>query len=143
MLSSFRRTPRGGAESEQMEELSNMVSSVTFSGGIDRWSWSLVGDGEFSIASATKHIDESLCLSEGMPTRWTPGNPTFTLDTVFQTSPQPLLTLPTTELTTPPPLEIQAEGSSSTKIDDQQLQPEAERKGSKVQLYNATSYNVN
>nr|GEV31351.1 hypothetical protein [Tanacetum cinerariifolium] len=61
-----------------------------------------------------------------------PGNPAFTLDTVFKTRLQPLLTLPATELTTPPPPEIQGEGSSSTKTDDQQLQPEAERKGSKV-----------
>ena len=70
VTSSFRRMPRGGAESVQMEELTNMVNSVTLPEGLDRWSWSLVGDGEFSVASARKHIDESLYLLEGTPTRW-------------------------------------------------------------------------
>ncbi|GKA06302.1 retrovirus-related pol polyprotein from transposon TNT 1-94 [Tanacetum coccineum] len=70
VLLSFRRPPRGGAESVQMEQLSNMVSSVTVSGGLDRWIWSLATDGEFSVKSARKHIDDGLCLLEGMPTRW-------------------------------------------------------------------------
>nr|GEX54969.1 ATP-dependent DNA helicase PIF1-like [Tanacetum cinerariifolium] len=36
-------------------------------------------------------------------------NPTFTLDAVFKPNPQPLLTLPGTEQTTPPPVEFQNE----------------------------------
>nr|GEZ83489.1 RNA-directed DNA polymerase, eukaryota [Tanacetum cinerariifolium] len=38
--------------------------------GLDRWIWSLAIDGEFSVKSARKHIDDGLCLLEGMPTRW-------------------------------------------------------------------------
>ncbi|GJZ31715.1 hypothetical protein Tco_0576762 [Tanacetum coccineum] len=44
-----------------------------------------------------------------------PGNPAFTLDTVFRPSTQPLLTLPTTEVTTPSRLEIQPETFAPTK----------------------------
>nr|GEZ36293.1 replication protein A 70 kDa DNA-binding subunit [Tanacetum cinerariifolium] len=47
------------------------------------------------------------------------GNPTFTLDAFFTPNPQPLLTLPGTEQTTPPPVEFQHEEASSTKADDQ------------------------
>ncbi|GJZ76221.1 DNA helicase, partial [Tanacetum coccineum] len=44
-----------------------------------------------------------------------PGNSAFTLDTVFRPSTQPLLTLPTTEVTTPSRLEIQPETFAPTK----------------------------
>nr|GEU49522.1 helitron helicase-like domain-containing protein [Tanacetum cinerariifolium] len=39
-------------------------------------------------------------------------NPAFTLDAVFKPNPQPLLTLPGTEQTTPPPVEFQNEEAS-------------------------------
>lgn len=43
----FRRKPRGGVERMQMEELVNMVSSFTFCGGHDKWTWKLDGEVKF------------------------------------------------------------------------------------------------
>nr|GFD33461.1 hypothetical protein [Tanacetum cinerariifolium] len=47
---SFRRIPRGGVESAQMEELTNLIHPVILKQGMDSWSWSLSksGDDEFS-----------------------------------------------------------------------------------------------
>ena len=60
----------GGVEGMQLEELANKVSMVVLSDVHDRFSWSLDGEGLFSVASTRKRIDERLCLLDGPPTRW-------------------------------------------------------------------------
>nr|GEY49680.1 RNA-directed DNA polymerase, eukaryota, reverse transcriptase zinc-binding domain protein [Tanacetum cinerariifolium] len=54
---SFRRNPIGGVEQAQFERLKEMVEGVTLSNSDDRWSWSLVGSGDFSVSSVKKLID--------------------------------------------------------------------------------------
>ncbi|GJY06690.1 retrovirus-related pol polyprotein from transposon TNT 1-94 [Tanacetum coccineum] len=70
LLYGFRRTPRGGVEGIQMEELNNKISNFEFSEDQDTWSWSLGGVSSFSVASARRFIDEGLCLVDRSPTRW-------------------------------------------------------------------------
>ncbi|GKA90243.1 hypothetical protein Tco_0812113 [Tanacetum coccineum] len=48
---SFRRLPRGGVESSQMESLIFLLPSTLASSMSDRWIWVLDGMGEFSVAS--------------------------------------------------------------------------------------------
>nr|GEX32047.1 RNA-directed DNA polymerase, eukaryota, reverse transcriptase zinc-binding domain protein [Tanacetum cinerariifolium] len=57
---SFRRNPRGGVEQAQFERLKETVKGVTLSNSNDRWSWSLVGSGDFSMSSVTKLIDNAI-----------------------------------------------------------------------------------
>nr|GEW78280.1 hypothetical protein [Tanacetum cinerariifolium] len=57
---SFRRNPKGGVEHAQFERLKEMVEGVTLSNSNDRWSWSLVGSGGFSVSSVTKLIDNAI-----------------------------------------------------------------------------------
>nr|GFA89910.1 RNA-directed DNA polymerase, eukaryota, reverse transcriptase zinc-binding domain protein [Tanacetum cinerariifolium] len=44
-----RRNSRGRAEQAQFEKLKEIVEGVTLSNSNDRWSWSLVGSGDFSV----------------------------------------------------------------------------------------------
>ncbi|GJY84363.1 RNA-directed DNA polymerase, eukaryota [Tanacetum coccineum] len=67
--SSFRRRPRSGIEEAQFHELSNMLASVTLSSAKDRWSWSLVGSGVFSVKSAREEIDKRMLITSPSPTR--------------------------------------------------------------------------
>nr|GEW96652.1 RNA-directed DNA polymerase, eukaryota [Tanacetum cinerariifolium] len=54
----------------QFERLKEMVESVTLSNSNDRWSWSLVGSGDFSASSVRKLIDNAI-LSKGISKmRW-------------------------------------------------------------------------
>nr|GEY08776.1 RNA-directed DNA polymerase, eukaryota, reverse transcriptase zinc-binding domain protein [Tanacetum cinerariifolium] len=62
---SFRRNPRGGVEQAQFERLKEMVEGVTLSNSNDRWSWSLVGSGDFSVSSVRKLID-NVILPKGI-----------------------------------------------------------------------------
>nr|GEZ54362.1 RNA-directed DNA polymerase, eukaryota, reverse transcriptase zinc-binding domain protein [Tanacetum cinerariifolium] len=55
-----RRNPRGGVEQAQFERLRKMVEGVTLSNSNDRWSWSLVGLGDFSVSSVRKLIDNAI-----------------------------------------------------------------------------------
>nr|GEW67894.1 RNA-directed DNA polymerase, eukaryota, reverse transcriptase zinc-binding domain protein [Tanacetum cinerariifolium] len=57
---SFRRNPIGGVEQAQFERLKEMVEGVTLSNSNDRWSWSLVGSGDFSLSSVRKLIDNAI-----------------------------------------------------------------------------------
>nr|GEW81074.1 RNA-directed DNA polymerase, eukaryota, reverse transcriptase zinc-binding domain protein [Tanacetum cinerariifolium] len=57
---SFRRNPRGGVEQAQFERLKEMVEGVTLSNLNDRWSWSLVSSGDFSMSSVIKLIDNAI-----------------------------------------------------------------------------------
>nr|GFA19193.1 RNA-directed DNA polymerase, eukaryota [Tanacetum cinerariifolium] len=68
-------SPRGGVEQAQFERLKEMVEGVTLSNSNDRWSWSLVGSGAFSVSSVRKRIDNAI-LSKGISkTRWIKGVP--------------------------------------------------------------------
>ncbi|GJY16790.1 protein PAF1 [Tanacetum coccineum] len=66
----FRREPRGGAESSQMEDLHQITHFVELTTKPDCWVWSLNPSGLFSVASARKFIDEQLSICGGAPTRW-------------------------------------------------------------------------
>nr|GEW20481.1 hypothetical protein [Tanacetum cinerariifolium] len=67
---SFRRNPRGGVEQSQFERLKEMVECVTLSNSNDRWSWSLVGSGDFSVSSVRKLIDNAILPKGISKTRW-------------------------------------------------------------------------
>ncbi|GKB82382.1 hypothetical protein Tco_0949277 [Tanacetum coccineum] len=66
----FRRRPRGGSEECQWIEFSQLLSSVVLSSASDRWSWSLNGDGVFSVKSARKIIDNYVLANFTSTTRW-------------------------------------------------------------------------
>ncbi|GJY36796.1 hypothetical protein Tco_0422174 [Tanacetum coccineum] len=57
---SFRRLPRGGVESYQMESLLSLLLSSLASSMSDRWIWALDGMGEFSVASVRSYIEDNL-----------------------------------------------------------------------------------
>ncbi|GJT03129.1 RNA-directed DNA polymerase, eukaryota [Tanacetum coccineum] len=67
---SFRRTPRGGVEQAQFDELSALLQNVTVSTISDRWNWALESSGDFSVASVRKAIDDKLLPEVDSKTRW-------------------------------------------------------------------------
>ncbi|GJR14961.1 hypothetical protein Tco_0797613 [Tanacetum coccineum] len=67
---SFRRTPRGGVEQAQFDELSALLQNVTVSTISDRWNWALESSGDFSVASVRKAIDDKLLPDVDSKTRW-------------------------------------------------------------------------
>nr|GEV93681.1 RNA-directed DNA polymerase, eukaryota [Tanacetum cinerariifolium] len=67
---SFRRNPRGGVEQAQFERLKEMVEGVTLSNSNHRWSWTLVGSGDFSVSSIRKLIDNDILPKGISKTRW-------------------------------------------------------------------------
>ncbi|PWA77995.1 RNA-directed DNA polymerase, eukaryota [Artemisia annua] len=67
---SFRRLPRGGVESSQMDSLISLLPSYLVSCMSDRWVWTLDGLGEFSVASVRSYIEDTLFGASGNPTRW-------------------------------------------------------------------------
>nr|GEV57212.1 RNA-directed DNA polymerase, eukaryota [Tanacetum cinerariifolium] len=66
----FRRVPRGGAESSQVEELKRLIQPVIVKQGKDSWNTSLSKSGMYSVASVRNLIDSSLLPSSDMKTRW-------------------------------------------------------------------------
>nr|GEW65796.1 hypothetical protein [Tanacetum cinerariifolium] len=64
------RNPRGGVEQAQFERLKEMVEGVNLSNSNDRWSWSLVGSGDFSVSSVRKLIDNAILPNGISKTRW-------------------------------------------------------------------------
>ncbi|GKE09123.1 RNA-directed DNA polymerase, eukaryota [Tanacetum coccineum] len=70
LLHGFRKTPRGGAEGVQMEEVSNLIDSLELVEDHDKWVWNLDEDGVFKVSSTRRYIDEGLCDMEGANTRW-------------------------------------------------------------------------
>ncbi|GJZ77185.1 RNA-directed DNA polymerase, eukaryota [Tanacetum coccineum] len=66
----FRRRHRGGSEECQWIEFSQLLSSVVLSSASDRWSWSLNGDGVFSMKSAREIIDNHVLANSTSTTRW-------------------------------------------------------------------------
>nr|GEW44648.1 RNA-directed DNA polymerase, eukaryota [Tanacetum cinerariifolium] len=69
-LVSRLRNPRGGVEQAQFERLKEMVEGVTLSNSNDRWSWSLVGSGDFLVSSVRKLIDNAILPKGISKTRW-------------------------------------------------------------------------
>ncbi|GJT31691.1 hypothetical protein Tco_0922110 [Tanacetum coccineum] len=67
---SLRRSPRDGVEMEQFSSLNAFLEGTVLSDSNDRWSRSLVGSGEFSVASASKYIDEHQLGGSSHKTRW-------------------------------------------------------------------------
>ncbi|GJT65494.1 RNA-directed DNA polymerase, eukaryota, reverse transcriptase zinc-binding domain protein [Tanacetum coccineum] len=67
---SFRRSPRGGVEHEQFEELVTLVHDVRLVPTSDRWTWTLANSGEFSVASVRQLIDDKTLPEVDSKTRW-------------------------------------------------------------------------
>ncbi|GKA44492.1 RNA-directed DNA polymerase, eukaryota, reverse transcriptase zinc-binding domain protein [Tanacetum coccineum] len=61
------RTPRGGIEQVQMEDLKSYLEGTILSSMLDRWRWSFSGDGEFSMSSVRSLIDDN--SGDYLPTR--------------------------------------------------------------------------
>nr|GEX41618.1 RNA-directed DNA polymerase, eukaryota, reverse transcriptase zinc-binding domain protein [Tanacetum cinerariifolium] len=59
--------PRGGLEESQWNEMAQMLGTVSLSLAVDRWRWSLNGNGSFLVSSARKVIDKHLL--DKLPTR--------------------------------------------------------------------------
>ncbi|GJS32461.1 RNA-directed DNA polymerase, eukaryota, reverse transcriptase zinc-binding domain protein [Tanacetum coccineum] len=67
---SFRREPRSGSELSQMTSLQSHLEGILLPNMTDRWVWSLSGDGEFSVSSARKLIDDKTLGMVGSKTNW-------------------------------------------------------------------------
>ncbi|GJX54884.1 RNA-directed DNA polymerase, eukaryota [Tanacetum coccineum] len=67
---SLRRIPRGGIEHVQMEGLRSYLDGTILSRMLDRWRWTLSGDGEFSVSSIRCFIDDRTLATVGPKTRW-------------------------------------------------------------------------
>ncbi|GJV48361.1 RNA-directed DNA polymerase, eukaryota [Tanacetum coccineum] len=67
---SLKRTPRGGTEQVQMEGLNTYLEGTFMSSMLDRWRWTLSGDGEFSVSSARRFIVDKTLETVGTKTRW-------------------------------------------------------------------------
>ncbi|GKC60368.1 hypothetical protein Tco_1087966, partial [Tanacetum coccineum] len=63
------RSPRGRAESNQLDELLEAISNVTVSVSVDGWKWELDMSG-FTVSSARSHIDEHTLVGSFTSTRW-------------------------------------------------------------------------
>nr|GFC52601.1 hypothetical protein [Tanacetum cinerariifolium]GFC52655.1 hypothetical protein [Tanacetum cinerariifolium] len=62
--------PRGGIENDQFDEMSELLQQVILSQSSDRWTWTVNGSGQFSVASVRKIIDNKLCSGGDNSTRW-------------------------------------------------------------------------
>ncbi|GJX94865.1 hypothetical protein Tco_0349451 [Tanacetum coccineum] len=67
---SFLRAPRGGVEQSQLAAMLSKLNGVSLVNLRDRWRWSLVGSGEFSIASVRKSIDDKTLPEVSTKSRW-------------------------------------------------------------------------
>ncbi|PWA48331.1 hypothetical protein CTI12_AA491790 [Artemisia annua] len=65
----LRRTPRGGAESNQFADLIQSVQQVTLTSSADAWKWELSSFG-FSVASTRQYVDDQTLLGSLSSTRW-------------------------------------------------------------------------
>ncbi|GKC60129.1 RNA-directed DNA polymerase, eukaryota, reverse transcriptase zinc-binding domain protein [Tanacetum coccineum] len=70
LVSSFRRHVRGGAKQIQLDNLSDMISSVNLVPMANRWVWNLESSGDYSVSSIRKVIDEKRFPSVCSNTRW-------------------------------------------------------------------------
>ncbi|GKE12489.1 RNA-directed DNA polymerase, eukaryota [Tanacetum coccineum] len=67
---SLRRCPRGGAEFEQFTSLMASLKGYALPDIQDRWVWSLMGSGEFSVASVRRYIDDHMLPDVSSKTKW-------------------------------------------------------------------------
>ncbi|GJY28671.1 RNA-directed DNA polymerase, eukaryota, reverse transcriptase zinc-binding domain protein [Tanacetum coccineum] len=67
---SFRRCPRGGVEFDQFSNLLENLEVVTLPDMHDRWVWSLMGSGEFTVASVRRYLDDHTLPDVSSKTRW-------------------------------------------------------------------------
>nr|GEZ79647.1 RNA-directed DNA polymerase, eukaryota, reverse transcriptase zinc-binding domain protein [Tanacetum cinerariifolium] len=70
LIDSFRRSPRGGAEQQQYNDLEDMVTAMILAPMPDRLVWSLESSGEFTVASVRKLIDDKWLPGADNKTRW-------------------------------------------------------------------------
>ncbi|GKC78858.1 hypothetical protein Tco_1129632, partial [Tanacetum coccineum] len=70
--SSFRRHVRGGVETQQLENIQDLVRSKVLSNVDDRWAWDLNGDGDFCVKDARDLVEEVLLPKDEREccTRW-------------------------------------------------------------------------
>ncbi|GKD61930.1 RNA-directed DNA polymerase, eukaryota, reverse transcriptase zinc-binding domain protein [Tanacetum coccineum] len=68
--SSLRRMPGDGVERMQFFELKTSLEGLQMSNMNDRWTWTMVGMGDFSVASARKYIDDKKLHGPSIITRW-------------------------------------------------------------------------
>ncbi|GJY99576.1 RNA-directed DNA polymerase, eukaryota [Tanacetum coccineum] len=68
--STFRRHVRGGMETQQLENIQELVRSKVLSNVDDRWAWDLNGGGDFCVKDARDLVDEVLLPKENVATRW-------------------------------------------------------------------------
>nr|GEW61243.1 RNA-directed DNA polymerase, eukaryota, reverse transcriptase zinc-binding domain protein [Tanacetum cinerariifolium] len=64
----FRRSPRGGVEEEQFQNLILLMHNVRLLPMEDRWRWDINGSGDFSVALVRRLIDN--VKSDSLPTRF-------------------------------------------------------------------------
>nr|GEV42949.1 RNA-directed DNA polymerase, eukaryota [Tanacetum cinerariifolium] len=64
------KTPRGGAECDQMDELDRLIQSVRLTPMTDRLSWTLDSEGMFSVASVRSLIDNKILPTSDRKTKW-------------------------------------------------------------------------
>nr|GEW62816.1 RNA-directed DNA polymerase, eukaryota [Tanacetum cinerariifolium] len=70
LIYSFHRTPRGGAERVQMEELEMLINSVRLTPMADRLIWTLDSAENFLVASVRTLIDNKMLPVDNLKTRW-------------------------------------------------------------------------
>ncbi|GJU54666.1 RNA-directed DNA polymerase, eukaryota [Tanacetum coccineum] len=70
MQGSFRRSVRGGVESQQLEQLQVLIESVMLSSADDRWVWDLNGEGIFHVKDARQFMDDFFLPKTSVATRW-------------------------------------------------------------------------
>ncbi|GJZ96108.1 RNA-directed DNA polymerase, eukaryota [Tanacetum coccineum] len=68
--SSFRRTPRGGVEQNQLSDLMAFLEGLALPNMLDRWTWSLSGSGEFYVSSIRNLIDSKILRTISSETCW-------------------------------------------------------------------------
>nr|GEX16148.1 RNA-directed DNA polymerase, eukaryota, reverse transcriptase zinc-binding domain protein [Tanacetum cinerariifolium] len=59
-----------GTRPKKCMMLKEMVEGVTLNNSNDKWSWSLVGSGDFSVSSVRKLIDNAILPKGISKTRW-------------------------------------------------------------------------
>ncbi|GJT66352.1 hypothetical protein Tco_1017832 [Tanacetum coccineum] len=68
-IGSFRRH-LGRVETQQLENIQDLVRSKVLSNVDDRWAWDLNGGGDFCVKDARDLVDEVLLPKENVATRW-------------------------------------------------------------------------